>query len=76
MRIKYWRKLKYNELTRINVCHVLQAQMSDPDSIWNLFHNLTLLRKDTPSFEYGDYIAAVQDDDVFSFVREYDGEKG
>ncbi|KAK3757983.1 hypothetical protein RRG08_058295 [Elysia crispata] len=54
----------------------VQFQKDDPASLWNLFRNLTQLRQGKPSFEYGDYIPLVHDDEVFSFVREFDGEKG
>ncbi|XP_025080425.1 maltase A2-like [Pomacea canaliculata] len=52
------------------------AQKSEDDSLYNLFTNLTALRADNPAFHYGDYNEAVVDDQVFSFVRDYDGVKG
>ncbi|CAG5126663.1 unnamed protein product [Candidula unifasciata] len=70
--VHQWMKVHPEYKNQMNV----EAQKRNPESIWNLFHNLTLLRNNTPSFEYGDYIPAIQDDEVFSFVREYDGKKG
>ncbi|KAK0050467.1 neutral and basic amino acid transport protein rBAT [Biomphalaria pfeifferi] len=54
----------------------VEFQKGNPESILNLFKNLTSLRKDKPSFEYGDFIQVLHDNEVFSFVREFDGEKG
>uniref|UniRef100_A0A0B7B5B9 Glycosyl hydrolase family 13 catalytic domain-containing protein n=1 Tax=Arion vulgaris TaxID=1028688 RepID=A0A0B7B5B9_9EUPU len=54
----------------------VEAQKKDLGSVWNLFRNLTILRKENPAFEYGDYAKGIQDDEVFSFVREYDGQHG
>ncbi|GFR96779.1 neutral and basic amino acid transport protein rBAT [Elysia marginata] len=67
-----WMPLNENYTHGINV----DAEKNDPASLWNLFRNLTRLRQGKPSFEYGDYITLVHDDEVFSFVREFDGEKG
>merc|ERR1712154_483623 len=47
-----------------------------PESVWNLLKNVTSLRADNPSFVYGDYHPALVDQHVFSFVRDFDGEKG
>ncbi|KAH9498211.1 Neutral and basic amino acid transport protein rBAT [Bulinus truncatus] len=54
----------------------VEAQQRNPESMYNLFKNLTSLRKDKPSFEYGDFVRVLHDEFVFSFVREFDGEKG
>ena len=54
----------------------VQAMQEDFDSIYNLFKNVTELRKDNPSFVYGDYNLALRENDIVSFVREFDGEKG
>ncbi|RUS84181.1 hypothetical protein EGW08_008068 [Elysia chlorotica] len=67
-----WMPLNNQYTNGMNV----QFQKDDPTSLWNLFRNLTRLRQGKPSFEYGDYIPLVHDDEVFSFVREFDGEKG
>ncbi|GFO34016.1 neutral and basic amino acid transport protein rbat [Plakobranchus ocellatus] len=69
---KAWMPLNENYTIGMNV----KAQRDDPSSLWNLFRNLTQLRQGKPSFEYGDYTPLVQDDQVFAFVREFDGEKG
>lgn len=67
-----WMPLNENYTIGMNV----EAEKGDPTSLWNLFRNLTKLRQGKPSFEYGDYVPLVHDDEVFSFVREFDGEKG
>ncbi|XP_076437122.1 alpha-glucosidase-like isoform X2 [Babylonia areolata] len=54
----------------------VENQRADSHSLFYLFTNLTALRAQYNSFHYGDYNEAVVDDDVFSFVRDFDGEKG
>jgi glycosidase len=55
---------------------VFQSLREDGGSLFYLFTNLTSLRKEYKSFHYGDYHEALVDQDVFSFVRDFDGEKG
>ncbi|KAK7092497.1 hypothetical protein V1264_008234 [Littorina saxatilis] len=54
----------------------VESQRADSRSVFQLFTNLTSLRTDYSSFHFGDYNEAVVDDDVFSFVRDFDGQKG
>ncbi|XP_059151239.1 neutral and basic amino acid transport protein rBAT-like [Physella acuta] len=69
---KPWMEIHPGYKTDMNV----EAKMNDPESEWHLLKNLTTLRKDNPAFEYGDFVVVLQDDEVFSFVREFDGERG
>ncbi|KAL8564649.1 hypothetical protein ACOMHN_004143 [Nucella lapillus] len=54
----------------------VESRRSDSHSIFQLFTNLTALRAEHSSFHYGDYNEALVDQHVFSFVRDFDGEKG
>lgn len=53
----------------------VKNQSAKGDSLMSFFKNLTTLRSDD-TFRIGDYYPTVVDDDVFSFVREFDGKKG
>lgn len=53
----------------------VKNQSAKGDSLMSFFKNLTTLRSDA-TFRIGEYYPTVVDDAVFSFVREFDGEKG
>ncbi|CAL1533888.1 unnamed protein product [Lymnaea stagnalis] len=69
---EFWMQLHPDFKEDMNV----EAQKRNPESLWNLFKNLTSLRKDKPAFEFGDYVLVLNDEEAFAFVREFDGEKG
>ncbi|XP_048728393.2 alpha-glucosidase-like isoform X2 [Ostrea edulis] len=53
----------------------VKNQSAKGDSLLSFFKNLTTLRKED-TFRIGEYYPAAVDDNVFSFVREFDGKKG
>ena len=48
---------------------------SSASSQIRLLQDLIVLRREA-AFKHGDYVATVRDNVVYSFVREFDGEKG
>ena len=48
---------------------------SSASSQVRLLQDLIVLRREA-AFKHGDYVPTVRDNDVYSFVREFDGEKG
>jgi glycosidase len=53
-----------------------EAQMHDPDSVFNYYKRLIALRREHKAISYGSFTALeAGDENIFAYVREYEGEK-